>query len=263
MSEKPTSAPTRAIELQVDVQATPAEVWRALTDPEELKRWFPPDARVTPGEGGSLSLSWGPGLEMQSRIETWDPPRRLRCVGGEAGMELAVEWQLEARNGTTSVRLVHSGFGLGEQWDDWYDGTRRGWTYFLANLRHYLEVHRGTPRALVSARRPQSRGKAEAWALLFGPEGLGLPAVPAAGQECALRWDGGTLAARVVAVEAPHIFAAELPELGRALLFVEMEGGPDPWHCGLWLSTYGLPPARVSALRATLDALADRTLGTA
>jgi hypothetical protein len=64
-----------------------------------------------------------------------------------------------------------------------------------------------------------------------------------------------------VATEAPYTFAAELPELGRALLFVEMEGGPEPWHCGIWLSTYGLPAARVTALQESLARLADRTLG--
>jgi hypothetical protein len=113
----------------------------------------------------------------------------------------------------------------------------------------------------VSARRPAARSRAEAWASLFGPQGFALASPPAVGESCQLGWDDGRVTARIVAVEAPHTFAAELPELGRAMLFVEMEGGPDPWHCGLWLSTYGLPAERVAALRAALERLADRTLG--
>jgi hypothetical protein len=121
-------------------------------------------------------------------------------------------------------------------------------------------VHRGTPRALVSARRAQARSRADTWDSLFGPQGFALASAPVVGDSCQLAWDDGRLEARVVAIEAPHIFAAELPELGRAMLFVEMEAGPEPWHCGLWLSTYGLPPERVSALRGSLERLADRTL---
>lgn len=33
-------------------------VWRALTEAEELTRWFPLQARVTPGEGGEIWMSW-------------------------------------------------------------------------------------------------------------------------------------------------------------------------------------------------------------
>ncbi len=42
-------------------------VWHALTDAEELMRWFPPLARVEPGVGGSMFMSrnW-PWPEMRS-----------------------------------------------------------------------------------------------------------------------------------------------------------------------------------------------------
>lgn len=260
MLEKNSEAGPRAIELQIDVKASPEQVWAALTDPEELKRWFPPDARVTPGAGGSIWLSWGPGVEGEARIETWDPPRRFRWVEEHGGTRLAVEWQIEARGGSTAVRLVHSGFGSGDKWDDWYDGTRRGWSYFVANLKHYLEVHRGTERALVWARRQQQRSREEAWARLFGPGGFDLAAAPAAGEACVLRWSDASLPTRVLAAESPHSFAALLPDLAQALLFVEMESSPGIWHCGVWLSTYGLSGDRVKALQAGLDRLADRVL---
>jgi uncharacterized protein YndB with AHSA1/START domain len=40
---------TRTIELDVAINATPEQVWSALTTPEELARWFPPTASGTPG----------------------------------------------------------------------------------------------------------------------------------------------------------------------------------------------------------------------
>jgi hypothetical protein len=46
--------------------------------------------------------------------------------------------------------------------------------------------------------------------------------------------------------------------LDDSLLLVEMEPGRDRLHCGIWLSTYGLPPERVAALQRGLTAMADR-----
>lgn len=43
------------------IAAEPDEVWQALTDARELTRWFPVEARVEPGLGGSIWLSWGEG----------------------------------------------------------------------------------------------------------------------------------------------------------------------------------------------------------
>jgi len=44
--------------MSLDLDASPDDVWRALTDARELVRWFPLDARVTPGAGGSMVWSW-------------------------------------------------------------------------------------------------------------------------------------------------------------------------------------------------------------
>jgi hypothetical protein len=45
----------------VNASRSAAVAKRTSTDGEELKRWFPLDARVTPGEGGKIWVSWGEG----------------------------------------------------------------------------------------------------------------------------------------------------------------------------------------------------------
>ena len=147
MSEK-TSEKERAIEVTLEIAAPVESVWKAITDPKELERWFPLQARVTPGVGGEVFMSWGPPWEGGSRIEAWDENRRLRTRGflehGDASM---VEYTLEAKGGKTLLRLVHSGFAKGGDWEDeLFGGTERGWRYELRSLRHYLERHAGKPR---------------------------------------------------------------------------------------------------------------------
>ena len=47
------------------------------------------------------------------------------------------------------------------------------------------------------------------------------------------------------------------------ILIIEMEAGGETWHCGVWLSTYGLPEPEVEAVREQLDARLTAILGPA
>jgi uncharacterized protein YndB with AHSA1/START domain len=141
----------RKVLKEIRIAASPDVVWKALTDAQELTRWFPLDARVKPGKGGSIWISWGPGFEGESKIEIWEPGRHLRKVSAPAGTEqkestrppFTVDFYLEGDGGTTILRLVQSGFGDGQDWDDEYDSIDTGWGLYLKNLRHCLERHRG------------------------------------------------------------------------------------------------------------------------
>jgi len=55
-----TDTKTRSFSMSIDINATPEDVWRALTDAGELMRWLPLQARVTPGKGGSVFWGMGP-----------------------------------------------------------------------------------------------------------------------------------------------------------------------------------------------------------
>ena len=53
---------TRDIVLSVELDASPEEVFRAVTDGTELAKWLAPEARGTAPEGGkkgSIWISWG------------------------------------------------------------------------------------------------------------------------------------------------------------------------------------------------------------
>jgi hypothetical protein len=84
---------------------------------------------------------------------------------------MAVEWTLEAVAGQVVVRLVQSGFGEGDVWDDFYGGTDRGWRFFTNALRHYLERHRGKKRDMVSVRRPARGGPTVPWKRVWSADG--------------------------------------------------------------------------------------------
>jgi uncharacterized protein YndB with AHSA1/START domain len=257
-----------------------------MTDAGELTRWFPMQARVKPGKGGSILYSWGAGIEGDCGIEIWEPGRHLRtgwmepapggvgmdaaaaAVGGTAALlkeqeqarrQLAVDWSLEGKGGKTVLRLVHSGFSHAPEWDTEYDGTRRGWDFELQSLRHYLENHRGKNRQAIWIRQPVQAPAAEVWAALTGPgkllkegrlEGLG------AGDRYALTRASGDRLEGVVQINTPPTdFAGTTANLDNGLFRMGYEDFFQPAEAVMWLSTWGLPAAEVAALRGRWQTL--------
>lgn len=212
---------SRQVVKETEIAATPDEVWQALTDARELTRWFPVEARVEPGLGGSIWLSWGEGAGGEAPITAWEPGRRFEWTESRGPIKLAVDFHLEARGGSTVVRLVQSGFGDGPEWDDEFHMVTGGWAYFMTHLKWYLERHRGIQRDLISLREKVTLPRDDVFARLVAIANNldATPFVnsPASGQA------GFTIAS-----------------LNDAILFVEIEPGQDSCRGGFWLSTYGL-----------------------
>lgn len=256
------AAPGRTVDLTIEIDATIEEVWHALTTGEGIARWFAPYATVTPGEGGSVAVGWNPDEMWDAPITMWEPLRRLQTVSEMPSQDgrvvrLAVDYHVEARNGRVRVRLVHSGFDDSESWDGYIDGLDAGWSYFLVNLKHALERHRGVARRQLSARF-RTTAPAGAAHPVFGSSGLHVrPDVGALrpGDGCRLSLGGTDVDATIVASHPPRTIAFLVPAWHDALLFVEREGLKDTHTLGVWLSLYDLPETASTPLQQGLDAL--------
>jgi uncharacterized protein YndB with AHSA1/START domain len=294
MGPRRTRSTRRRVEAAIDIDAPVEAVWKALTDAEELSRWFPIRARVAPGVGGSIWISWGPPYEGTSSIEIWEPGRRLRLIdqgfgnsdvvgaareaggagtaaagsaapipGSSAGREpaapppspVALDYLLEGRGNKTTLRLVHAGFGDGNEWDEEFDSVRRGWRFELRGLRHYLERHRGTPRLAIWPRLPLPAGCSvmQAWERLVSRDGLlreGALAGVREGNRYEVRTAAGDSLRGTVSINEPPDFAGTVENLNDAFFRVHIESNRGVREVGLWMSTYGVPPEQVQAIEA-------------
>lgn len=234
---------TRSHEHEIEIHAPVEDVWRALTDSEELTRWYVEEARVEPGEGGSYWVSWGGGIEGRGRVDAWEPGLRLRLVA-EPSEEwspppeepIVEEWHLETRGGRTIVRLVHSGIPDSSDWDGYYDGTKSGWPGFFQALRHYLERHPGKPRRTRTLVAPLTGSRDEAWQKL--EIAFGLEAAELGGRFSAAP-GGQLLEGDVLALVPGSTAGLTLEQLDDGLLAVAM--GDTDGHGFVWasLATYG------------------------
>ncbi|MFQ5718792.1 MAG: SRPBCC domain-containing protein [Acidobacteriota bacterium] len=267
----------RTIEVKLDIEATPEQVWKALTDAEELARWFPLEAGVEPGAGGKIVLSWGENMEGICRIRRWEPERHLQTTwmepteraaaaardapegswietaarGDWPADHLLVDTYLEARGGGTTLRLVHSGFSADAAWDEEYDSHRRGWNFELCSLRHYLERHAGKNRTMEWVRAPLTAEPATVWSRLLGADGLGaeshLDALGSGAAYSTRTVHGEMLRGTVVLSDAPLQLALTLEEKGSALLRFGIETCFGPPEANLWLSAWNANPDDMKA----------------
>ena len=245
----------RALDLTIDIDATLEEVWQALTTGEGIARWFAPFAAVTPGEGGSVSVGWDPKEMWNTPITVWEPLRRMQTASEMPSRDgrmvrLAVDYYLEAHGARVRVRLVHSGFDDSDSWDGYIDGLDAGWTFFLFNLKHALERHRGMDRQQLSARFRATAREGDDHPV-FGTKGLRVhPPVSTlrTGDVCRLTLGRAGVDATVAVMHPPRTIAFLVPAWNDALLFVEREGLKETHGLGVWLSLYGVPEAAAAPL---------------
>lgn len=245
----------RRIEMTMEIDAPTGVVWKALTDAEELVRWFPLQAEIEPRAGGRYWMSWGSAYEGESVIEIFEPGKRLRTTwpsmnkDGDKPAELAVDYHLEGRGGKTVLRLVHSGFGRGAGWDEEYEGVNTGWTFELRSLRHYLENHRGRDRHAVFVVGPNTGlGGAEVWKRVV-TEGFGNedPTALSEGGRYSFPVEAGTaFEGRVLDHTPSRQLAMTVDGLDNGIFRIEVFAGSP--H--LWLATWGGDHAAVDRFEA-------------
>lgn len=235
----------RAIELEVEVPGTPEQVWRAIATGPGISSWYVPHV-VDEREGGTAVASFGDAPEMQipGRVAAWEPPRRIVFDGGEGVGGLAFEWLVEARDGGSCVvRLVNTGFGDGEEWDDQYDGMVEGWQLFLFNLQLHCRHFLGQDAVSMLPMGATAGSKAEAWSALGGA--LGLPEAPAVGERVEARAGDGLGLAGTVVKAQPAALALLLDAPAPGTAFLAAETGGEGCGVSIWSYLYGPDAAAV------------------
>ncbi len=259
--------PTRTLTESVRIDAPIERVWRALTEADELTNWFPPEARVTPGEGGAVAMRWSDDMSFESPIDVWVPNRRLRLVHCEptddVPARVTVEYTLEGDGGSTVLRLTHAGLLDHPAWNDLYDATQRGWQSMLPALKRYLERHDGRTRDPITLKRSiADRSVGEAWAALDSPDGLAADGSLTGhdeGDPIRLTTSAGDILAGTVRRSIPpKDLELSLDDWNDGLLRIQIDDlfGRRDVYLTAWL--WGVDPARVQRLRENLASILGR-----
>ena len=132
---------------ELEIRAPRARVWEALTEPDQLLRWFPTKrAEIDLRPGGDAVLEWDEA-RAEAVVDMVEPPGRFVFRWRPEGLGrpfTTVSFTLEEieDGASTRVRLVESGFAaLPDQIETQSQkGNDEGWAHELQELKEYLEA---------------------------------------------------------------------------------------------------------------------------
>jgi uncharacterized protein YndB with AHSA1/START domain len=131
---------SRTIAVEQTINATPERIFKALTDAKELESWFPSKVSSDPKVGGEYSFTF-----EDKNDPSKDHIRNGKFTELVPGKKVRYDWMdttdvtfniSPAANGTR-VSLTHSGWDADDNAN--IDAHTQGWTFFLQNLKSYLE----------------------------------------------------------------------------------------------------------------------------
>src|SRR3954451_15465166 len=96
------------VERDTLVEASPEEVWEALTDEDRLEEWLAPNVELDPVEGGEIAVRDGDD-HRNGTVETLEEGERFAFTWSRPGEgESFVEFTIEALPGGSRVTVVET-----------------------------------------------------------------------------------------------------------------------------------------------------------
>jgi uncharacterized protein YndB with AHSA1/START domain len=131
---------TEVYRTEMDIDASPDDVFRYFVDEALLATWLGISARLRPEPGGVFSFEVAPGEWCRGEYRLVDPPRRVVFTWGWETARIdvppgstTVEVELAPRPGGTRLVLVHRGLS-----GDLLGLHAQGWAAYLDRLLRAL-----------------------------------------------------------------------------------------------------------------------------
>lgn len=134
----------RFFEQSITIKSPLGTVFKALTDADELRRWFPTRVESDPRPGGKYKFAWEfanaseNGSQEGEYVEVVQNERLSYTWSADSILTL-VTFVLDETNGETKVELEHSTAQDGADEKKLHDDHANQWEFFLNNLKGYLE----------------------------------------------------------------------------------------------------------------------------
>jgi uncharacterized protein YndB with AHSA1/START domain len=128
------------IRREVELPATPEEVWEAVATAAGNEAWLFPNEMPDPD--GTTNASG-------TAVTAWEPPQHFAVRTEQGDWFNALEYVIEGRaGGTTLLRYVHSGVFV-DDWDSQYDAVNQHTDFYLHTLAQYLQHFAGRTATYV------------------------------------------------------------------------------------------------------------------
>jgi uncharacterized protein YndB with AHSA1/START domain len=118
---------TETIHVDQFLPRPPAKVWRMLTEPDRLARWWAP-GDIRPEVGHRFTLEMGRWGSSPCTVTAVEDERLLSYTFGEGTVDWTITWRLVEEGVGTRLFLEHGGFDLDiPRHKEAYENMARGW----------------------------------------------------------------------------------------------------------------------------------------
>ncbi len=95
----------RAVRYERRYDATPEEVWAALTEPDQVPNWFA-QMTIEPRAGGRVTFEWATGETEAGVVRAFDPPKTFEYTWEDGSV---IRFDLRPDGDGTLLVLDHRG----------------------------------------------------------------------------------------------------------------------------------------------------------
>ncbi len=124
--------------LRVWIDASPQDVFRAWTDDSIIINWFTEKAVIEPRQNGRVYFEWLAGDKLEAKVIEIHKNRRFVFPFGSNNEQVTVSVK-KSKSGSICELHQYNMKTTPKAKVSMHMGCREGWTFFLANLKAYLE----------------------------------------------------------------------------------------------------------------------------
>ena len=130
---------------EITIKSSKDVVFKAISEADELMRWFPTKVESDPRTGGKFKFEWKFTDASQNGSQEGEfveviPNEKLTYTWTAKSISTLVTFVLSESNGETTVELDHSTAQDGADEKMLHDEHADQWGFFLMNLKGYLEA---------------------------------------------------------------------------------------------------------------------------
>ena len=127
------------------INAPAADIYRAITEEDGLKKWWTNQTKAKPEVGAIIEFRFGERYHNKMKVVNLEPDKKVEwlCLHGESEwIDTTFIFDLEPGKDHTILRFTH---GKWRESTDFFASCNFHWGYYLRSLKLLLETGEGTP----------------------------------------------------------------------------------------------------------------------
>lgn len=124
--------------LRIVINASPDKIFKAWTDEKIITKWFPIKAVIEPKKNGRIYFEWIGDVKHDAKVREVVKNKKFVFDFGNHGELVAVKIKKSGSAAILELRQYNMRTTPKSK-VNMHMGCKQGWTFFMANLKAYLE----------------------------------------------------------------------------------------------------------------------------